>query len=83
MTKPFDPVSRPAHYADTVNGVECIDAIAAALGPSGFIAFLRGQVLKYSWRCGKKDDASQDARKALWYQQKLCDVLKPDDATAG
>ena len=38
-----DPVNHPAHY--TQGSVECIDAIESALGPDGFVAFLRGQVI--------------------------------------
>jgi len=72
-----DMVNHPPHYADTDtdNGIECIDAIRAALGTSGFIAFLRGQVIKYQWRLGKKGDAVEDNRKAIWYAQKLDETL--------
>ena len=73
--EPFDIVQRPEHYAATDNGIECIDAIRAALGRDGFIAFLRGQVIKYSWRLGKKGSAVTDAEKAQWYQAKLVEVL--------
>ena len=75
-TKPVahDPVN-PDHYKDSDNGIECIDAIRAALGRDGFIAFLRGQVIKYSWRLGKKGSAVTDAEKAQWYQAKLVEVL--------
>lgn len=65
----------PPHYKDSDNGIECIDAIRAALGRDGFIAFLRGQVIKYSWRLGKKGAAVTDAEKAQWYQAKLVEVL--------
>ena len=34
-----DMVNNPTHY--THGAIECIDAIEAALGPEGFIAFLR------------------------------------------
>ena len=44
-----DMVNHPPHYAETDNGVECIDAIRAALGREQFIGFLRGQVIKYQW----------------------------------
>lgn len=64
-----DPVHRPSHY--TSGKVECIEAIEAALGPEGFIAFLRGQVIKYNWRMGKKDAAGQEAGKAKWYMDLL------------
>lgn len=74
-----DPVNAPAHY--TQGGIECIDAIEAALGRDGFIAFLRGQVIKYQWRLGRKDDPRQDADKARWYAQRLVHTLeKPHEA---
>lgn len=66
-------VNHPAHY--TQGSVECIDAIESALGPDGYVAFLRGQVIKYQWRCGLKDAALQDALKANWYGQRLSDYL--------
>jgi hypothetical protein len=71
-----DLVNHPAHYTSAENGIECIDAIEAALGRDGFIAFLRGQVIKYQWRCGLKDDATQDAAKARWYADRLVSVLE-------
>ncbi len=69
-----DAVNHPPHY--TQGAVECIDAIEAALGREGFIAFLRGQVIKYQWRLGHKGDAAEDAAKAHWYSQKLQSVYK-------
>lgn len=68
-----DPVNHPSHYAS--GQIECIDAIAAALGRDGFIAFLQGQAMKYSWRLDKKGHAIEDARKAQWYLNKLVEVL--------
>lgn len=68
-----DPVNHPSHY--TQGKVECIDAIEAALGVEGFIAFLRGQVIKYQWRCGLKDAANQDGAKAHWYSDRLVKAL--------
>jgi len=68
-----DPINQPAHY--TSGNIECIDAIASALGNEGFAAFLRGQVMKYTWRLGMKDAPAQDAAKAEWYARKLRDVL--------
>lgn len=66
-----DPVNRPSHY--TQGGIECIDAIEAALGPEGFAAYCRGNVIKYTWRAGLKDAAAQDARKAEWYARRLAE----------
>jgi hypothetical protein len=64
-----DMVNRPPHY--TQGGIECIDAIRAALGHAGFVAFLRGQVIKYQWRLGLKGDPAEDAAKARWYAERL------------
>jgi hypothetical protein len=63
-----DPVNHPSHYT---GAIECIDAIESALGREQFIGFLRGQVIKYQWRLGKKDNAAQDAAKAKWYAERL------------
>ncbi len=64
-----DPVDHPSHY--TQGAVECIDAIEAALGEEGFIAFLRGQIMKYTWRLGLKGAAEEDAGKIAWYADRL------------
>lgn len=72
-----DPIN-PSHYRQ--GSVECIAAIEAALGPVGFLAFLRGQVIRYTWRLGLKDAPVQEARKAQWYQNLL--VIKLEDAEA-
>lgn len=72
-TEEPDMVNQPPHY--TQGDVECIDAIRSALGEEGFVAFLRGQVIKYTWRLGLKGDAAEDAKKAAWYQAKLIEVL--------
>jgi hypothetical protein len=74
-----DPVNHPAHY--TQGGIECIDAIEAALGHEGFVAFLRGQVIKYQWRLGLKDLPAQDAAKAHWYSTRLQSALAADAPT--
>ena len=61
-----DPVHRPAHY-QTDGGIECIDAIRAALGPEGFVAYCRGNAIKYAWRAGKKGSTCEDMDKAAKY----------------
>lgn len=70
-----DVVNHPSHYQGD-NGVECIDSIEAALGTDGFIAHLRGTALAYIFRCGKKNAALEDARKASWYINRLIGVLE-------
>jgi hypothetical protein len=59
-----DMVNHPPHYQSD-NGIECIDAIRAALGKEGFIAYCRGNAIKYTWR--DKKDNKEDYNKACWY----------------
>lgn len=46
-----DAVNHPNHY--TSGGIECIDAIKAAIGES-FIDHCRASAIAYLWRYGKK-----------------------------
>ena len=67
-----DPVNHPAHY--TSGGIECIDAIEAAVGyypPK--LAFLAGQVIKYVWRAPLKGTFKQDLEKARFYLNRMID----------
>ena len=59
-----DMVNHPPHYQSD-NGIECIDAIRAALGREGFIAYCRGSAIKYLWR--DKVNNVEDRNKAIWY----------------
>lgn len=70
-----DPVNHPAHY--TRGGIECLDAIEAALTPQQFVGYLRGNILKYIWRCQDKNGI-QDVMKAEFYLYRLseCDIEK-------
>ena len=65
-----DPVNHPAHY--TAGGIECIDAIAAALTcqRDPMCAWLTGQVLKYLWRWPLKNGV-EDLKKARFYLDRL------------
>lgn len=68
-----DPVNWPAHY--TAGGIECIDAIRSALGEDGFIAYCRGNAIKYAWRSGLKKEHAEDLRKAAWYLTRAANAL--------
>lgn len=70
-----DMVNQPPHY--TQGDIECIDAIKSALGQEGFCNFLRGQIIKYTWRMGLKGDAFEDSQKCEWYLRRLCEELMP------
>lgn len=69
MTKPFeekhDEVSRPAHY--NRSGIEAIKAIEASMSEVEFLGYLKGNILKYLWRYGYKDNPKKDIAKARWY----------------
>lgn len=66
-----DPVNHPAHY--TSSGIECIDAISAALSSykNPMHAWLAGQVIKYIWRAPLKKNYEEDLRKAKFYLDRL------------
>ena len=70
-----DPVNHPTHY--TRGGIECIDAIEAALSSQTdpVAAFLTGQSLKYLWRWPSKNGL-EDLRKARWYLDRLIKRLE-------
>ena len=68
-----DSVNHPAHYTD--GEIECIEAIEAALGPTGFVDYCRGNAMKYIWRTGLKGDAAEDLLKAAWYCKRAAKTL--------
>lgn len=75
-----DMVNHPDHYK-AANGVECIDVIEEFLSPDEFRGYLKGQVLKYLFRAGKKDPAkeTEDYEKAGWYIRKLASNSRKSD----
>jgi hypothetical protein len=64
----IDPVNNPEHYIQ--GGIECIDAIEAALTPEEFRGFCKGNALKYIWRERHKG-GEESLKKANWYLRKL------------
>ena len=72
-----DNVNHPEHYQSD-NGVECIDAIRAALGQEGFIAYCRGNAIKYNWRSGSKANHAEDLKKGAWYSNRAAEELEDD-----
>lgn len=66
----YDMVNNPAHY-DLFPGTQAIEIIRKALTPEEYIGYLKGNVLKYRLRAGKKKDAMQDIKKADWYETEL------------
>lgn len=72
------PVTHPSHYQSD-NGIECIDAIRAALGREGFIAHCRGTAIKYAWLSGKKAAHAEDLRKACVYLEWAAKAIEEGD----
>ena len=68
-----DLVNHPPHYNQGT--IECIDAIEAALGTEGFLAYCRGNIIKYMWRANHKNGA-EDLEKARWYADRIVQTLR-------
>ena len=66
-----------SHYTDMP--VQPWEAMKAVLTHEEFVGFLKGNVIKYSMRAGRKD-GSDDAGKARHYMQKLAEVLNGQHA---
>lgn len=60
MSDTKEMVNHPDHYQG--NGIEVIDVIEAF-----DLGFCLGNTIKYILRCGKKDAALQELKKARWY----------------
>lgn len=77
MEKTNDKVNHPSHY--TQGGIECIDAIkAAVIGLNGIEAVCTGNILKYLWRW-KFKNGLEDLKKARWYLDKLINEIETSE----
>lgn len=75
--KMSDNVNHPAHY--TQGGIECIDAIEAAVSElSGIEAVCTGNAIKYLWRWKQKNGV-EDLKKARWYLNRLIEEGEKND----
>ncbi len=61
----------------STDGITCTEALLACLGREGYICWLRGTIIKYSWRLSKKPSAKpeEDAVKMRWYSNELARIL--------
>jgi hypothetical protein len=70
-----DMVNSPAHYAD--GKIETIDYIVDVLGEWEAISYCHGNVIKYTGsRLFKKGNPIQDAEKAVWYLNKMIELME-------
>lgn len=51
--------------------IDKMDAIEAALGPEGFRAFCRGNIIKHTWWAGKGSAVEADSSAVLYYAERL------------
>ena len=73
-----DNVTHPSHY--TQGKVECLDAIESAVtGLTGIEAVFTGHVIRYAWRW-KHKNGLEDLRKALFYLQRLIEIVEKGEA---
>lgn len=70
----YDPVDRPSHY-QLFPGEESLDLIKKMLPGTEYVGFLKGNVLKYRFRAGKKGPVQEDIDKALKYEELLREYL--------
>lgn len=65
-----------SHYTDMQ--IQPWDVMEAVLTEEEFIGFLKGNIIKYSLRSGRKAGESHDIDKALHYREKLRQFLLYD-----
>jgi len=68
------------HYVDMA--IQPWDVMQALLSEEEFIGFIKGNIIKYSMRVGRKD-GSDDAAKALHYMEKLKELLSEQEEIEG
>lgn len=73
-----DPTN-PDHYKSN-QSFEAIDVIEEATykAPNGYVGMLHGNAIKYLYRLWRKENPLQDAKKCLWYLQRLIAELEPE-----
>ena len=75
-----DMVNSPPHYADS--GIETIDYIVDVLGEYDAIHYCHGNVIKYTGsRLWSKGNPIQDAKKAIWYLNKMVELMEKTKET--
>ena len=67
----------PEHYDEHYQGdVQPIELMQSAMSTEAFVGFLRGNIIKYACRLGKKDDVAKETTKILRYAEWLDKVAK-------
>ena len=77
IEKKHEQSEQPDYYKS--NGLSPMDAFEKGLlSEEEFIGFIKGNVIKYTVRAGKKDDPIRDIDKAIDYLEWLKKVMKND-----
>ena len=75
IEKKHEQSEQPDYYKS--NGLSPMDAFEKGLlSKEEFIGFIKGNVIKYTVRAGKKDDAVKDIGKAIDYLEWLKKVME-------
>ena len=75
-----DNVNHPPHY--TKGDIETIDYIVDVLGTQGTIDYCHGNVIKYTGtRLRHKGNTIEDAKKAVWYLNKMIEIMEIMEAS--
>ena len=69
LIRNMEQVNHPQHY--TTYDVETIEMMLRIWGVQETISFCKLNAFKYRMRAGHKDNAEQDIKKALWYENKM------------
>jgi hypothetical protein len=74
LDKASDEINKPQHY--NYGKYETIDVIVDTLGQYEAINYCHGNVLKYIIRMWHKGTPEKDLQKAIWYSNKMLELLK-------
>jgi hypothetical protein len=75
-----DVIDHPSHYAEAgiPSGIECWDWYELAMTEEEFTGHMKGNVLKYTFRAGRKQNAIEDLEKARAYLKRWITYLNGD-----
>ena len=70
-----DPINHPSHYNN--GAIETIDYIVDVLGKHEAMAYCQGNIIKYTGsRLWTKGKPISDAKKAVWYLNKMIELME-------
>ena len=72
-----DVVNNPDHY--NTGSIECIEAIEESMSGVAYKGYLKGNAMKYLWRCDYKGKPLEDLQKCQWYLNRLVDVVEAEN----